>query len=279
MKRVVAVAIAALLTACAKPVPAGEIVLTGHAEQGGLMFGTAPEGTATLKLGEVPVRLSGDRRFVVGFGRDAPAAATLTATLNDGRNVTRTVSVEQRTWQVESIPSLHRATTGPSAEYEAMRAPELAKIAAARSGETTETGWTQAFEWPAHGRVSGVYGSQRILGGVPGSPHYGVDVAAPAGTPVVAPADGIVRQAGDLFSLEGNLVMIDHGHGLGSAFLHLSRTDVVVGERVKRGQVIGAIGTTGRSTGPHLHWGMTWDDTKIDPATLVGAMPGPPTAR
>ncbi|QXQ05113.1 M23 family metallopeptidase [Sphingosinicellaceae bacterium] len=268
----------ALLVGCAKPVPAGEISLAGHAEQGGLLFGIAPPGTSVLRLGDVPVRLAGDGRFVVGFGRDAPASAILTATLADGRAVTRTVDVEKRTYQVESIPSLHRPTTGPSPEYEAMRAPELAMITGARTGETSETGWTQAFEWPAQGRISGVYGSQRILGGVPSSPHYGVDIAAPAGTPIVAPADGIVRQAGQLFSLEGNLVMIDHGHGLGSAFLHLSRVDVVIGEQVKRGQTIGAIGTTGRSTGPHLHWGMTWHDVKIDPQLLVGAMPGAPEA-
>lgn len=276
MKRVVAGLLVALVTACAKPVPAGEIALAGHAEQGGLLFGTAPPGTTALRLDDRPVRLTGDRRFVIGFGRDAPSSATLTALLGDGRAVTRTVAVEQRSWQVESIPGLRRSTTGPSAEYEALRAPELAKIAAARAGETAEAGWSQAFEWPAQGRISGVYGSQRILGGVPGSPHYGVDIAAPSGTPIVAPADGIVRQAGDLFSLEGNLLMIDHGHGLGSAFLHLSQTDVVVGERVTRGQVVGRIGTTGRSTGPHLHWGMTWDDVKIDPATLVPPMAPPP---
>ncbi len=276
MTRTLAVAVAVLLAGCAKPAPAGVIALTGHAGQGGLLFGTAPGGTVTLRLGDKPVRLTGDGRFVIGFGRDAPAAAMLTATLADGRQVVRTVPVEQRTYQVESIPGLHRGTTGPSAEYEAIRAPELAKIAAARAGETTETGWTQAFAWPALGRVSGVYGSQRILGGVPGSPHYGVDIAAPAGTPVVAPADGVVRQAGDLFSLEGNLVMLDHGHGVVSAFLHLSRTVVVVGERVRRGQPIGAIGTTGRSTGPHLHWSVTWDDVKIDPATLVPPMPAKP---
>ena len=276
MTRTLAVAVAVLLAGCAKPAPAGVIALTGHAGQGGLLFGTAPGGTVTLRLGDKPVRLAGDGRFVIGFGRDAPAAAMLTATLADGRQVVRTVPVEQRTYQVESIPGLHRGTTGPSAEYEAIRAPELAKIAAARAGETTETGWTHAFAWPTLGRVSGVYGSQRILGGVPGSPHYGVDIAAPAGTPVVAPADGVVRQAGDLFSLEGNLVMLDHGHGVVSAFLHLSRTDVVVGERVRRGQLIGAIGTTGRSTGPHLHWSVTWDDVKIDPATLVPPMPVKP---
>ena len=272
MSRTIAGILLALLASCAKPVPAGEILLTGHAEQGGLLFGTAPAGTSTLRLGDAPVRLAGDGRFVVGFGRDAPPSATLTATLADGRSVIRTVDVAQRTYQVESIPGLRRPSTGPSAEYEAIRGPEIATIAAARSGETNETGWNQAFAWPAQGRISGVYGSQRILGGVPGSPHFGVDIAAPAGTPVLAPADGIVRQAGQLFSLEGNLVMIDHGHGLGSAFLHLSRTDVVVGEEVKRGQVIGAIGTTGRSTGPHLHWGMTWHDVKIDPQLTVPDM-------
>lgn len=273
MKRLLAGVLLAVVASCAKPVPAGEILLTGHAQQGGLLFGTAPKGTERLRIGDTPVRLAGDGRFVVGFGRDAPASATLTAVLADGRKVTRTVAVEQRTWQVESIPGLRRPSTGPSPEYEALRAPELARIVAARAGETAETGWTQAFVWPATGRISGIYGSQRILGGVPGSPHFGVDIAAPSGTPIVAPADGIVRQAGDLFSLEGNLVMLDHGHGLGSTFLHLSRTDVVTGERVKRGQVIGAIGTTGRSTGPHLHWGMTWGNMKIDAQTLVPPMP------
>lgn len=270
MKRTLAGLILALVAACAKPVPAGEIMLTGHAEQGGLLFGTAPPGTSQLRLGDVPVRLTGDGRFVVGFGRNAPASATLTATLDDGRAVVRTVAVAPRQWQVEAIPGLRRST-GPSAEYELIRAPELAKIAAARSGETPETGWTQAFAWPATGRISGVYGSQRILGGVPGSPHYGVDVAAPPGTPVLAPADGIVRLA-ERFSLEGNLVMLDHGHGVTSSFLHLSEIAVVPGERVTRGAQIGRVGSTGRSTGPHLHWGMTWGETKVDPQALAGPM-------
>jgi len=272
LTRIAAGLFAVLLASCAKPAPAGEIVLIGHAEQGGLLFGTAPPGTTRLRLGETPVRLTGDGRFFVGFGRDAPAAATLTATLGDGREVMRRVTVAQRSYQVESIPGLNRRSTGPDAEYEALRAPELAKIAAARTGETGETGWTQAFRWPAQGRVSGVYGSQRILGGVPGSPHYGVDVAAPPGTPVVAPAAGIVRLA-DRFILEGNMVMLDHGHGLSSVYLHLAQIDVVPGERVERGTSIGRVGTTGRSTGPHLHWGMTWGDVKVDPATLVPDMP------
>lgn len=258
------------LAGCAKPAPAGEIRLTGSAQQGGLMFGTAPPGTARLTLDDRPVRLAGDGRFVIGFGRDA-VAGRVRAELIDGREVVRTVNVRPRNWNIEDIPGLRRSSTGPSPEYEAIRAPEVARIAAARAGTTTETGWSQAFAWPAQGRISGVYGSQRILGGVPGSMHSGLDIAAPGGTPVFSPADGVVRLAGDRMSLEGNLVMIDHGFGLTSSFLHLSRNDVVVGERVARGQPIGAIGTTGRSTGPHLHWGLTWGEVKVDPGLLVGA--------
>ena len=273
MKRIVAAALLLGLANCSKPAPAGEIALTGTAQQGGLLFGTAPPGTSSLSLDGKPVRLTGDRRFLIGFGRDAPASAEVVATLADSREVKRTVAVAQRTFQVESIPGLRRRGSGPSAEYEAIRAPEIAAMLAARTGETSETGWTQAFAWPSQGRISGIYGSQRVLGGVPGSPHYGVDIAAPAGTTVRAPAEGIVRFAQGPLSLEGNLVMLDHGHGLTSSFLHLSRLDVVTGQRVERGDPIGAIGTTGRSTGPHLHWAMTWGPERIDAATLVGAMP------
>ncbi|TRW15277.1 M23 family metallopeptidase [Glacieibacterium frigidum] len=238
------------------------------------MFGTAPPGTARLTLDDRPVRLAGDGRFVIGFGRDA-VAGEVRAELNDGREVVRTIAVRPRAWNIESIPGLRRPSGGPSPEYEAIRAPELARIAAARAGSTNETGWTQAFAWPAKGRISGVYGSQRILGGVPGSPHAGLDIAAPSGSPVLSPADGVVRLANDRMSLEGNLVMVDHGFGLTSSFLHLSRNDVVVGERVTRGQQIGAIGTTGRSTGPHLHWALSWGDVKVDPGLLVGAPTAP----
>ena len=272
MRSILAAALLSGLAACAKPAPAGEIILAGTPEQGGLLFGTAPPGTTMLRLDGKPVRLTGDRRFVIGFGRDT-LAGTVTAVLADGREVTRQVTLAPRVYQVESIPGLRApVSTGPSPEYEAIRGPELAAIAAARAGTTTETGWAQAFAWPAQGRISGVYGSQRILGGVPRNPHAGVDVAAPAGTPVLAPAEGIVRLAQGPLSLEGNLVMLDHGHGLTSSFLHLSRIDVVPGERVERGQRIGAIGTTGRSTGPHVHWALTWQDVKVDPALLVPAM-------
>ena len=160
-----------LVGGCARPAPAGEIRLAGSAQQGGVLIGTAPPGSVALRLGDVPVRLAGDGRFVVGFGRDAVDSATLTATLADGGTVARTLPVASRDWQVEAIPSLslHKASE-LNPEYEALRSAERASIAAAQGGDTDEAGWTQAFVWPAVGRVSGVYGSQRILGGVPASP-------------------------------------------------------------------------------------------------------------
>ena len=133
----------------------------------------------------------------------------------------------------------------------------------------------QSFIWPRVGRISGLFGAQRIYQGEPGSYHGGVDVAGATGEPVRAPADGVVILAAidKPFTLEGHLLMIDHGHGLNSAFLHLSRIDVKMGDHVVQGQQIGAIGATGRATGPHLHWGMKWQDARIDPLLIAGPMP------
>lgn len=251
--------------------PAAAWRIAGQAVQGGLVFGTAPPGTRSLTLDGQPVRLTGDGRFVIGFGRDA-IGGTLAASLADGSTAVRAVTVQLRQWRIESIPSLAQSTVDDPV-YDARRAIEVARIAAARAGVSDETGWTQAFAWPAHGRVSGVYGSQRILGGVPKSPHYGVDIAAPAGVPVLAPADGVVRFADGPLLLEGNLVMLDHGHGLVSAFLHLSRFDVHAGDHVHRGDRLGLVGKTGRATGPHLHWAMNWGNVRIDPQLLAAGAP------
>ena len=124
------------------------------------------------------------------------------------------------------------------------------------------------------GRISGVFGSQRILNGEPKRPHSGVDVAVPAGTPVLAPAAGIVTLAENGMYFEGGLVLLDHGHWLESAFLHMSRVDVQPGQRVEKGDIIGAVGATGRATGPHLHWSMKWVGRLVDPQLTVVEMPG-----
>ena len=194
------------------------------------------------------------------------------ATLADGRPLAQSLNVSPRDWRIERVNAPLRPTRNSEA-FMALRTPELARIAAARAAHRDSQGWRQAFLWPVTGRISGLFGAQRIYRGEPGAYHGGVDVVAPAGTPVRAPADGVVTLAADHpFTLEGNLLMIDHGAGLNSAFLHLSRIDVAEGQHIVRGQIIGAVGATGRATGPHMHWGMKWNDARIDPLLLAGPM-------
>ena len=155
----------------------------------------------------------------------------------------------------------------------ALRRPELARIAAARKVDSDVGGWRQDFVWPVKGRISGRFGSQRVYRGEPGSYHSGIDIAGRTGTPYVAPADGVVVLAAESpFTLEGNLLIIDHGMGLSSAFLHSSELLVRVGDRVRQGQEIGKIGATGRATGPHLHWGLVWRGARLDPLLFTGPM-------
>lgn len=246
---------------------------SGPMIQGGVVSGTAPAGTVTLTLDGKPVPVASDGRFLIGFDRDAGPSAQLVATRDDGETLEQCLTVAPRAWRIERLPTLPRVSQ-PSAEFRRRRAPELARIVAARAEDTGADGWRQTFEWPTTGRISGLFGSQRIYRGEPGAYHSGVDVARPTGTPVKAPADGVVILAADSpFTLEGNLLMLDHGMGLNSAFLHLSRIDVADGQRVRRGQTIGAVGATGRATGPHLHWSMKWRDARIDPLLIAGPMP------
>lgn len=249
---------------------AASFALAGQAVQGGLIFGTAPDGTTALALDGVPVALAPGGRFMLGFGRDAGPEAKLTATLPGDATLTETVPIAPRQFRIQSLPTV-AARPVPDAEFEARRPAELAAIKAARTGITIGDGWSQAFIWPARGPVTGVFGSQRIYAGVPGSIHSGLDIAAPVGALIVAPAAGVVRLAEGPFTLEGNLVMLDHGYGLVSSFLHLSQIDVKPGQVLAQGDPIGRIGATGRASGPHLHWGMSWgvEAVRVDPQLLL----------
>ncbi|MFN3796002.1 M23 family metallopeptidase [Sphingobium yanoikuyae] len=263
----------AMLRAAPAVVAGPDFILSGPAIQGGTLLGTAPAGTVALHFGDQLVPVDADGRFLIAFDRDAPPPAKLSARLSDGRVIDRALTIAPREWRLERINAPLRPTKSSEA-FLALRKPELEQIAAARNKVTDAQGWRQTFIWPRLGRISGLFGSQRIYQGQPGAYHGGVDVAGATGEPVVAPADGVVILAADHpFTLEGNLLMIDHGHGLNSAFLHLSRIDVKPGDHVAQGQRIGAIGATGRATGPHLHWGMKWNDARIDPLLLAGPMP------
>lgn len=256
--------------------PAGDTAATfrwtGQTIQGGLIVASAPRGSMTVTLDGTPLPLAPDGRVLIGFDRDAGPQATLTATLADGRRIVQPLAIAPRAWRIERLDTLPRFPV-PDPVMAERRPAELAQIAAARAQATDAQGWRQPFRWPATGRISGLFGAQRIYRGEPGAYHSGTDIARPTGTPVAAPADGVVILAADKpFTLEGNLLMIDHGNGLNSAFLHLSRIDVKVGDHVHQGQILGAIGATGRATGPHLHWSLRWRDARLDPMLVAGAM-------
>ena len=244
---------------------------SGQLTQGGWIRGQLPSGATGASLGDQPLSIDDDRSFFAAFDRDAPGEIELNVSFGDRSHVER-IAIAPREWNIEHV-NVARRPGGPSASFMARRRPELAAIGAARDKDTGAEGWKQDFIWPVQGRISGRFGSQRLYRGEPGSYHSGMDITTGrSGTPFVAPADGVVVLAAEDFSLEGKLLIIDHGQGLNSAFLHASRLTVNEGDVVKQGQQIGNIGSSGRATGPHLHWGLKWHDARLDPLLFVGPM-------
>lgn len=273
-------AFAALGAVGRRPALAGDgsppFALTGQLSQGGWARGQVPRGTTRLALDGRPVRIASDGQFLIAFDRDASAVARLVAEQGDGTFGDYALTIAPRAWNIERIPIGPRPGAAPSEEFARRRAAELAQINAARKVERASEGWRQKMIWPAIGRLSGRFGSQRVYNGTPGSYHSGTDIATgTSGTPFVAPADGVVMLAAQSpFSLEGLLLMVDHGMGLNSAFLHCSALAVGLGDVVRQGQFIGRIGATGRATGPHLHWSLKWRDARLDAELFVPPMPG-----
>jgi murein DD-endopeptidase MepM/ murein hydrolase activator NlpD len=250
--------------------------LSRPASQGALVIGQVPDGTTTLTLDGRAVPFEKDGYFVVAFDRDAGPASTLAAKLRDGRTVEQAVTVTPFKWALSYVNAPMTGGAKTEAELAARRPAELERIGAARAMQTGAKGWRQDMVWPLQywkvgGRISGLFGRQRFYQGKPGSPHGGLDIAAASGTTFVAPADGVVVLAAKdaPFTLEGHLLIIDHGNGLNSAFLHCSQLLVEEGQAVKQGQAIGKVGATGRAEGAHLHWGLRWRDARVDPLRLV----------
>lgn len=258
-------------------VPAQAITITldrTDISQGSAVRGQVTPAAATLTLDGAPIVVAADGAFIVAFDRDARDVAVLRASATGTAPVERQIAVTPGGWRLEHVNANFNGGAASTEEFRRRRAGETAQINAARATPVTSDGWRQTFIWPARGRISGRFGSQRVYRGQPGSFHSGVDVAAGAGVPFVAPADGVVTLAATSpFTLEGNLIIVDHGMGLSSAFLHGSRVDVAVGDIVRQGQRLGLIGATGRASGPHLHWGMRWRGARLDAAKLAGPMP------
>ncbi len=246
--------------------------LAGRFEQGGLVQGRVAPGSRVFVAGRT-VRVTEDGVFVFGFGRDHGPEITVEAVTPSGERQRKTIAVAKRQYAIQRIDGLpKKMVTPPKAVWDRIKR-ENARIAKVRRQDSSMPWFRSGWVWPVRGIVSGVFGSQRVLNGKPKRPHYGIDIAAPTGTPVVAPADGVVAMAEPDLYYTGGTVMLDHGHGLTSVYSHLEKVTVAVGEVVRQGEAIGTVGASGRATGAHLDWRLNWFKERLDPALLVGPMP------
>jgi murein DD-endopeptidase MepM/ murein hydrolase activator NlpD len=238
--------------------------LAGTLEQGSLVIGTA--AGATVSVDGASLRVSPEGLFAFGLGYDQTKPASVLARFADGRTETREVAPTIRHYDIQHINGLPEKYVSPPADVVARIARENAMVGEARKRDTPGTAFAKPFDWPAKGILSGTFGSQRIDNGKPMTPHFGVDIAAPQGTPILAPADGTVSLAEPEFYLTGGTTVLDHGHGVSTTYIHQSVLKVKVGDAVKRGDLIGLVGMKGRATGPHLHWAMNWFQVRLDPS-------------
>lgn len=236
--------------------------------QGGFFIGQAPAGFRPF-YGDRPLAITPEGYYLVGFGRDAEAGQQI-ALINDrGEEKRVSLNIRARDYSVERINGISRRMMEPSAEDLVRIRAEASEVREVRNLQSPLRNFLSDFTWPLKGRISGTYGSQRILNGEPRRPHFGIDISAPRGTPVVAPADGIVRLAHRGMFFSGRTLILDHGHGLTTSYLHLDEILVEDGEQVTQGEEIARVGATGRVTGPHLDWRMNWFETRLDPSLWV----------
>lgn len=244
------------------------IELTGATTSGGLIVGkTAPDNSVTLNGEQLIVSAEGV--VVFGFGRDATGTQKLVVIRPDGEQITRQLDLTPREYKIDRVEGVPQRTVTPDPEQVARAREEAAAVWRARQTFSTRHDFLTPVIEPAQGRISGVYGSQRIFNGEPRNPHYGLDVAAPTGTPVKVVWPGQVVFAADDLFYSGGTIIVDHGHGITTTYIHLSKVDVEVGDELAQGTVIGAIGATGRATGPHLDWRVNWRAVRLDPALVL----------
>lgn len=261
-----------ILALAAMPSRAGTLELQGTIEQGGLVHGKTDPGAKVTLDGRV-IRVAPDGDFIFGFGRDAPAHAALDVTFADGTEAHRTLDIVARHYDIQRINGLPEHQVSPDPAQMARIKREAVIIGKARIIDSNLLSFEAPLLWPATGPISGVYGSQRILNGEPRAPHAGVDIAAPRGSPVRASAAGTVTLAEKDLFFTGGTVIIDHGYGVATTYQHMDSIAVKVGQHVEAGEHIGTVGATGRVTGPHLHWSLTWYEVRLDPMLVAGPMP------
>jgi murein DD-endopeptidase MepM/ murein hydrolase activator NlpD len=261
-----ALALSALPQSAALAIPPPPFSLRGTRDQGSLMVGkvVAP---ADVTLDGKSLSVSPDGYFA--FGLEYDQMASLRLSIIDRRNGATTNSVITpiaRKHELQVVNGLPEKTVSPSAKEIERIKRENAMVAEVRTHDTAGIGFSEPFDWPVPGIISSLFGSQRKLNGQLQAPHFGVDIAAPANTPIHAPAEGTVVLAEPEFFLTGGTTVLDHGHGVFTSYVHQNTLKVAAGQAVKHGDVIGLVGMKGRATGPHLHWGLNWFQMRLDPS-------------
>jgi murein DD-endopeptidase MepM/ murein hydrolase activator NlpD len=258
----------ATLAVIGMPARATDAALRGDFIQGALIRGRT-DPTANVTLDGRKLSLTKDGHFVFGVAYDRDTPAQLKIALVEGAVEEKLIDLAKRTYSVQNINGLPEKFVEPPKSVLARFERDNKLIGAARARDTDEAWFADEFEWPVKGPVTGVYGSQRVLNGVPKRPHFGVDIAAPEGRPIKAPVGAIVAMAEEDLYYTGGTMILDHGHGVSTSYLHMSRLDAKVGDRVAKGDVIGLVGKTGRATGPHLCWRLNWFAERLDAALVV----------
>jgi murein DD-endopeptidase MepM/ murein hydrolase activator NlpD len=254
---------------------AARLSFAGSLQQGSLVVGAAKGASVTVN--GTASQVSPEGIFAFGFNYDQTKSSLVIASFADGKSETREVLPIVRKYDIQHVNGLPENTVHIPPDVEERIKRENALVAEARKRDTAATDFVKPFDWPIKGIVSSTFGSQRIDNGTPMAPHFGVDIAAPKGAPIHAPADGTVSLAEPDFYLTGGTTMLDHGHGVSTVYIHQDEVKVKVGDVVKRGDVVGLVGMKGRATGPHLHWGMNWFQMRLDPSCST-ATPAPDKA-
>ena len=244
------------------------VELKGHLTQGGLVTGQI-EGAKSVSFNGDPLKLSSQGEFVFGFGRDADTNHSLSWTDSKGVSHEQAIIITKRDYKIDKITGVAQKYVSPPKEVSERISREAVAVRKAREVNSDLRYFLDPVYKPATGRISGVYGSQRYFNGEPRRPHFGLDIANKTGSPVYAPVSGTVVFADADLYYSGGTLILDHGHGVTSTYIHLSKLDVKVGDEIKRGDKIAEIGATGRVTGPHLDWRFNWKNERLDPALMM----------
>ncbi|WP_417658296.1 M23 family metallopeptidase [Pseudidiomarina sp.] len=246
-----------------------DIDIRGALTSGSLLIGDV-HAAERVELNGEPLRITPEGQVVFGFGREQHGAQELTLFDHHGRAFKKTLEIKPRQYKIDRVDGVPQQTVTPDPEQQQRAKREAAQVWTARNNALSDrTDFLMQVKMPAQGRISGVYGSQRIFNGTPRNPHFGLDIAAPTGSPVLAPWSGkVILAENDLFYSGGTLI-IDHGYGVTSTYIHLHKLHAAVGDEVAQGQKIAEIGATGRVTGPHLDWRINWRHERLDPALVI----------